>query len=64
MIFKHFIWEYGFSFAPLEKAIAQDCDILDRMDLHYILHSQNCNINQHIEENGEIIDKDICTCGL
>ena len=64
MVFKHFIWEYGFSFAPLEKAIAHDCEIVDRLDLHYILHSQNCNINQHLEEDGEVIDKEICTCAL
>lgn len=64
MIFKHFIWEYGFSFAPLDKAIAQDCEVLDRNQLLYIFHSPTCNINQNIKSEEEVIDKDICTCGL
>ena len=68
-IFKHFVFEYGYQFQPIEKGIGQDCLFKDKSELSYILHAQTCNINKPIEETYEMeIDSTqeshkLCTCG-
>jgi len=39
MIFKHFLQEYGFNFAPLEKGIGQDGLFYDISEFSYIFHT-------------------------
>lgn len=45
MIFKHFVYHYGFQFDALNQGIDQDCTTLDRDNFSYLLHQPTCNIN-------------------
>jgi hypothetical protein len=80
MLFKQFIWEYGFQFQPLEKGLNQDGQFRNKGEFQYIYHSITCNINlrkmeeEQMQEDGEQIDPrsrnplaldpHTCTCGF
>jgi hypothetical protein len=65
MLFKQFLFEFGFKFQPLEKGISQDGQIREMSEFNYIFHNPTCNINQWTEttfaETG--LDRRVCTCG-
>lgn len=62
-IFKKFVWEFGFNFDPMAKAISDTCSIEDRQSMNYILHSPQCNINQFF--GGDTYGhEDECDCGF
>ena len=63
MIFKKFMWEYGFNFDPLVKGISQHCSFEERANMDYILHSPQCNINSQSMENSFNTEPD-CDCGF
>ena len=51
MIFKHFIFEYGFQFDSVERGIDKDGLFKPREALSYILHQPSCNINKTLARN-------------
>lgn len=62
MMFKKFVWEYGFNFVAMSKAITQTGEIEDRTNLQYILHTPACTINTKFD--GDTTNHgNACDCG-
>ena len=51
MIFKHFIWEYGFQFQTFEKGIGQDGIFKSKSEFNYLFHNFTCNIVQRLDDD-------------
>lgn len=62
MVFKKFVWEFGFNFVTMSKAITQTGDIEDRNNLQYILHTPICTVNTKFD--GDTANHgNACDCG-
>ena len=69
MVFKHFIYEYGFNFNGQDRGIDADGRFADRKQFNYLLHTPDCNINTPIVLPGADgapptqYPQHVCTCG-
>lgn len=72
MIFKHFIYEYGFQFDSVTRGIDKDGLFQPKEALSYILHQPSCHINKTLARHEREADMQTvvaavnelpCTCG-